>query len=95
MVVIQYVVADDWQGLYVNEYLKIEGHDISMYQALNIVAKYCIGADDVRIEKNYVNQEWMEDNGNLPNKYAEIPKEMIECEGVSSWYEDSGKRKSS
>ena len=90
MTIIQYVVVDDWQGLYINGDLKIEGHEISMYQAIHIVAKYCLDTNKVRIEKIYLNQEWVEDNGNLPNKFSEIPQEMFEERRVG--YENGSKK---
>lgn len=73
---IKYVVGEDWQGLYVNSWLKIEGHTIPTYQAIHIIAKSCYG--DIQTEEILVNQEWLEEQGNLPNRFSDIPENVIE-----------------
>lgn len=78
MLDIKYVRSEDWQGLYVNGWLKIEGHSISTYQVIYIVASYLKEAKDFTLEELVVNQEWMEEQGDLPNKFYGIPEEAIE-----------------
>lgn len=73
---IKYVTSEDWQGIYINGWLAIEGHEIQTYQAMHIVAKSCKGKN-VKIEEIHVDKHWLEDVGNLPNKLDDIPSEYI------------------
>ncbi len=59
------VRCDDWEGLYKNGELLDEGHDIDLAKHLGI-------------ERVYVNQEWVEEKVNFPNKLSDIPEEVIE-----------------
>jgi len=56
--------ADDWEGLYKDGVLKEEGHRIPLHRLL----------DELGIEYNirWVDDEWMEDRGNLPQNLSEV-----------------------
>lgn len=60
--------ADDWIGVYINGELQAEGHSISTVELLEVLG--------VEHEQVSVDQEWIEDRGNLPANLADVVKEM-------------------
>lgn len=77
MLDIKYVLGEDWEGIYINDWLKIEGHDVSTFQAIYIVASYMKEFNDFKIKVLTVNQEWLEDQGSFPIAFENIPKESV------------------
>ncbi|MEG1567897.1 MAG: hypothetical protein RR347_09465 [Anaerovoracaceae bacterium] len=74
---VNYCVADDWQGIYVNGLLKEEEHEISIMEFLNIIVEDWESDDKLEVCKFYIDQDWVEDYGNFPNSFTDIPDEVI------------------
>ena len=62
-----FVCGDDWSGFYINDVLKLEGHKITPEDILEIL--------EIDFERFHVNQEWLEDLGNLPKNIKDVVKE--------------------
>lgn len=62
------VSADDWQGLYINEKLCIEGHCIYAWDVLNELSD----ANVITARHLDVPQDWMESRGTLPSDLFEV-----------------------
>jgi len=62
------VKAIDWQGLYYNGVLQIEGHSLSMEKVLNIV-KDC---PPFELEIVSVDSDWLDDIGYLPRDLEKV-----------------------
>ena len=58
------VSGDDWEGVYRNGRLVCEGHIVNCYEALRSLGYpvKCVTAD----------QDWLEDNGRLPDRLSEV-----------------------
>ena len=79
--VIDLVKADDWQGLYINGVLVEETHCIQTEDLLEYVKLEVIksgGISEFEYVVSYVNSEWMEEYGSLPQLIKDIPEEEIE-----------------
>jgi hypothetical protein len=79
--IIDLVVADDWQGLYIGGILAEEGHKIQTDDLLEHIKQHvamCDGISDFEYVVLHVNQEWMEDQGSLPQFIKDIPEYVIE-----------------
>ena len=82
MLDIKYVEGDDWAGLYINGNLKCEGHRIRINEGIETIRDY---VNDFSVNLNLINftsyevdQDWLEDRGDLPSKFNGIPKGMLE-----------------
>lgn len=62
------VSGDDWSGLYIDGALVTEGHSVSARDALEVVA----GVGPFRLVCEVADQEWLESEGNLPAKLADV-----------------------
>ena len=63
--------GDDWEGLYVDGELVVEGHSITARDMAN-----ALGAD---MENVYVSYEWLGGKVNtLPQRLSKIPKKAIQ-----------------
>jgi hypothetical protein len=58
------VTGDDWEGLYVNGQLAVEGHKVSVRDALCAIGHYL----DVREADN----DWLDDRGCLPENWTSV-----------------------
>lgn len=65
-----FVFCDDWQAIYINGELKIEGHEITAWDALKLNLQWST------LKEVEVDQEWAEIDG-FPERYNEIPKSAI------------------
>lgn len=78
--VINIVIADDWQGLYVNGILKFEAHRVDADIVLEAVKREvtdCDGINNFKYAISLVDQNWMEEQGSLPEYIKDIPEEII------------------
>ena len=77
---VNYVVGEDWQGLYIANKLEVEGHTLSIMEVLDICSfKLDESKDDkFSVAKYEVNQDWLENRGSFPDDFEEIPKDMLE-----------------
>ncbi|TCJ00008.1 hypothetical protein [Cytobacillus praedii] len=61
----------DWEGLYVDGILDIEGHSLSNYDWIDLITRHNY---IVSIEQFYINGELLEEIGaSFPYKLSEIP----------------------
>lgn len=81
MIKIIYISADDWCGVYVNNDLVIENHSIDFGYGIKAIAKHIsdngIEVNQLVFEKYEIDQEWIEDSGNLPDRFDEIPVDVL------------------
>ena len=73
MIDIKYVAGDDWQGLYIDGGLVEENHSIRITDLLEML-------EDRRLltfDYHEVNQGYLEDLGNLPDKFDDIDKSEL------------------
>lgn len=74
---VNYCVADDWQGIYVNGDLKGEEHEIDLMESLTIIAEHWLSGDTLEVSKLYIDQDWIEDCGSFPRLFSDIPNEAV------------------
>jgi hypothetical protein len=69
-----FVQTDDWQGFYVNGKLHNEGHKMEASDWLELLreSRYFTS-----IESFWVNEEYMHDLGNFPERFSDLPKEVL------------------
>jgi hypothetical protein len=67
--------CDDWEGIYINGKLDYEGHRIHNGVWIDLIKKY--GAFSQKVESYWVSEDYLHDRGNLPDKFEDIPKEML------------------
>ena len=81
MIKIIYISADDWCGIYVNNDLVIENHSIDFVYGMKFIAKYIsdngIEVNQFIFEKYEIDQEWIENMGNLPDDFSDIPTDIL------------------
>jgi hypothetical protein len=65
---IKWIVADDWQAIYIDGKLWSEGHHIHPIDLARIFG----------VERKRVNDNWMSDKGNFPKELADIPEEAYD-----------------
>jgi len=69
------VVTDDWQGVYVDGVLEHEGHRIEGSDWIRIIGRH---KNFGEIESYWADEEYMHDVGNFPNKFEDLPKDILE-----------------
>lgn len=62
------VDVDDWTGLYINGQLAIQNHSLSERHVLEALAK----AGAIEFGVAYVDEEWLNDRGDLPESLADV-----------------------
>lgn len=82
MVIIKFVSADDWQGIYVHNDLVIQQHSIDALTGTKAISDYIVinigfNFNHFEIEEYEVDSEWLEGYGKLPGKFNEIPNDVI------------------
>ncbi len=60
--------SDGWIGIYVNGDLITEDHSIQPHEAVDIAIEY----DVTEVEREYVNQDWMDDLGAFPRNIKDV-----------------------
>lgn len=70
---ISIVIADDWEGLYLNNRLIEEGHKIKRLELVSVMKEF----NTFDVEEQWLSNEGIEaveHIGNLPNKYEDIAR---------------------
>lgn len=62
------VQGDDWVGVYVDNKLVTEGHDLDAFEAIDIVFQYSV----TECEKQFVDLDWLADRGNFPELLEDV-----------------------
>lgn len=65
--------SGDWCGIYIDDKLLTEGHSIPVYEWLDIIQRQTI----YKTQEVEVCGDWLEEGGNLPQSFSEIPSEML------------------
>lgn len=84
MLDVKYVVGEDWEGIYVNNVLVDEGHKIRFKDGFETICKYINeveSVDSIEFSTYDIDQDWLEDEGGLPEKFEDIPSKLLE-----EWY---------
>lgn len=79
---IVFVLAEDWQGIYVHNNLLVQQHSIDAMTGAYTITSYIfknIGLqyNEFIWESYEIDQEWIEDRGELPDKFDEIPDGVL------------------
>jgi hypothetical protein len=71
---IRKVFSDDWDGVYLDDELIAEGHDIYLMDLLDELSKRGLLGAEVEWPSREVDPDWMEEvaGGNLPTSYKEV-----------------------
>lgn len=82
MVIIKFVSADDWQGIYVHNDLVIQQHSIDALTGIKAISDYIViklgfNFNHFTIEEYKIDSEWLEEYGELPGKFDEIPNGVL------------------
>ena len=81
MIDVKYVVGEDWEGIYINNSLVEEGHRIRFKDGFEVICKHINeikNIDSIQFTTYDVNQDWLEDKGGLPEKFEDIPNDLLE-----------------
>jgi len=65
---IEIIADDDWQGLYLDGTLRIQGDSISIIDVLHAL--------DINYSQQVVDREWLDEHGYFPNQLAQIPLKL-------------------
>ena len=65
-------LGDDWEGLYIDGVLLLQGHSLQPIAVLQQALKPAFKLTDDDIEQRYVNLTWLEDRGDLPSSLTEV-----------------------
>lgn len=69
--------GDSWEGLYINNELVLENHSLDVYEVLKGVQSNYMWGDKPIVSKYFIDDEWMKDEGSLPNDFVAIPKDKL------------------
>lgn len=72
------VSADDWEGIYLDDFLVDESHRFNARDVIEILGDKVIS--DVQFY--WINQTYMEDLGSLPDKFKDIEEKYLEKEDL-------------
>lgn len=81
MLDVKYVVGDDWEGIYINNVLVDESHNFRFERGFKNICKHINeveSVDTIQFSTYYINQDWLEDEGSLPEKFDDIPNDLLE-----------------
>lgn len=81
MLDVKYVIGEDWEGIYIQGLLRDEGHKIRFKDGFAFVCDYInqIGnVDHIEFSTYSIEQEWLENEGSLPEYFSDIPCDVIE-----------------
>lgn len=77
---VKYVIGEDWEGIYINNELENEGHSIRFGEGFELISEYIndvAGVSKIDFNTYEVSQEWLENEGNLPQKFDNIPINLL------------------
>lgn len=76
----KYIIGEDWQGLYINNILVDECHNLPFRDGFSAICKYVNevdSVDSIQFTTYSINQDWMEDEGSLPKNFEDIPNDLL------------------
>ena len=68
-----YVVAEDWEGIYIDDKLQLEGHSIQTPDAM----KLTIENEVTELSVYEIDQEYMEELGSLPESFSQLDSSKL------------------
>jgi len=74
MTKIVFVAGEDWQGVYVNGELATENHSVMRYYEMEPVFRLIAGVELSRIPQTSALDEYLYENGSLPDTLDELHK---------------------
>lgn len=80
MLDVKYVVGEDWEGLYINNTLVDECHNMPFRDGFNAICKYINEIESVssiQFTTYSINQDWLEDEGSLPRNFEDISNDLL------------------
>ena len=81
MLNVKYVVGEDWEGIYINNVLTDEGHRIRFKDGFEIICKHINeleSVNNIQFSTYDIDQDWLEDQGSLPEKFEDISEDVLE-----------------
>lgn len=82
---IDIIVAEDWKGIYFNGELFTNGHTLSTDSVIAVML-HLVEYDKVILNRHTIDQDYMEELGELPENLKEINKEKLQThDEVSHW----------
>ena len=80
MLDIKYVIGEDWEGLYIRNVLVDEGHRIRFDDGFKFICNhinYVKGVESIQFSIYGIDQDWLEDQGSMPEKFKDIPNVLL------------------
>ena len=71
--------TEEWEGLYVDGELVMEDHSLRVHRLLDYLRNHGY----LNIEWKYVEQEWLNDRGNLPTRLEDVPDESSQSDSTA------------
>lgn len=68
-----YVVAGDWEGIYIDDKLQLEGHSIQTAEAMKLTIENEV--TDLTVYE--IDQEYMEELGSLPKSFSQLDSSKL------------------
>jgi hypothetical protein len=77
--VIDIVDMDSWKGIYFNDTLVSQGHDLDLWDVLNLLE------DEVVECREYIipDMEWMDSVGHLPNRLDDVVRQTEPADEIT------------
>ena len=80
MIDVKYVLGEDWEGIYIQDKLIEEGHRIRFRDGFEAFCEYfnnVEGANAIEFSTYDIDQDWLEDEGSLPEYFESIPADTL------------------
>lgn len=78
MIKIDFVCADDWEGIYVDGRLVVERHSIDFYYGMRSILVHANSSIiEMSFTTHYVSQDWMDEHCDLPVDFSDIPDDAF------------------
>ena len=78
-IIIDIVDMDSWKGLYFNDKLVSQGHDLDLWDVLNLLEDEVVECRDYIIP----DMEWMDSVGHLPNSLNDVVRQQEPDDEIS------------
>jgi hypothetical protein len=62
---------DDWEGLYINDYLVTQGHEVTVDEVARAIAERLVRLD-IQYERKDVDPRWLYERSDFPETLEEV-----------------------
>lgn len=71
---VRLVHADDWTGLYINDDLCLENHNIELCDCMKILQRIAPESTlaEIDYDDTWADLDWLEEQGHYPDKYQDV-----------------------